>query len=53
MEFRAANGGLKAVRYLTDGRKAGVRMFSAADGYVYILKHEEGHRYVSAFRVSR
>jgi ABC-type transport system involved in multi-copper enzyme maturation permease subunit len=52
LEFRAANGGLQARRYLTDGRKGVAYIVTAADGYVYTLKRVEERRYVSAYRVN-
>lgn len=55
LEFRAGDGGLQALRYLTDGRDG--QAIAAADGYVYLLETTEDRRTsglsVSAYRVSR
>ena len=51
LEFRAANGGLDAVRYLTDGRDAYAWTIAAADGAVYMLKQVKDRWFISAYRV--
>jgi hypothetical protein len=55
LELRAVDGGLQALRYLTDGRDA--QAIAPADGTVYVLESAEDRRtrrqFVSAYRVSR
>jgi hypothetical protein len=55
LELRAVDGGLQALRYLTDGRDA--LAIAPADGTVYVLESAVDRRtrrqFVSAYRVSR
>ena len=55
LEIRAVDGGLQALRYLTDGRP--LQAIAAAEGTVYVLESAGDRRtmrqFVSAYRVNR